>query len=80
MVADNEIRRLVKDAPALCRQHLLDLIEAAERNDDNVQAKGIMEMLRLEVQKKTWRCINYSTCPPTVATPLQFKSRHQPLS
>jgi hypothetical protein len=45
MVADNEIRRLAKDAPALRRQHLLDLIEAAERNDDDVQAKAIMEIL-----------------------------------
>jgi hypothetical protein len=46
MVADNEIRRLAKDAPALCRQHLLDLIEAAERNDDNIQAKAIMIILQ----------------------------------
>jgi hypothetical protein len=45
MVADNEIRQLAKDAPALHRQHLLELIEAAERNDDNVQAKAIMEIL-----------------------------------
>jgi hypothetical protein len=29
MVADNEIRRLAKDAPALRRQHILDLIKAA---------------------------------------------------
>ena len=53
MVADEEIRRLAKNAPALRRQHLLDLIKAAERNDDDVQAKAIMEILRREVQEKT---------------------------
>jgi hypothetical protein len=31
MVKDNEIWQLAKDAPALYRQHLLDLIEAAEK-------------------------------------------------
>jgi hypothetical protein len=36
MVADNEIRQLAKDAPALHWQHLLDLIKAAERIDDDV--------------------------------------------
>ncbi len=45
MVTDNEIQQLAKDAPALCRQHLFDLIEAVERNDDAVQAKAIMEIL-----------------------------------
>jgi hypothetical protein len=73
IVADNEIRRLAKDAPALCQQHLLDLIEAVERNDDNVCAKTIMEILRRELQKKLWRCINYSTCPPRSGNPLAIQ-------
>ncbi len=73
LVADNEIRRLAKDAPALRRQHLLDLIKAAERNDDDVQAKAMMEILQREVQKKTWRRINYSTCPPRSGNPLAIQ-------
>ncbi len=73
MVADNEIRQLAKDAPALCGQHLLDLIKAVERNDDNIQAKAIMEILHQEVHKKTWRCINYSTRPPRGGNPLAIQ-------
>jgi hypothetical protein len=45
MVTDNEIRQLAKDNPALCRQHFHDLIKAAERNYDAVQAKAIIEIL-----------------------------------
>ncbi len=73
MVTDNEIQQLVKDAPALRRQHLLDLIKAAEKNDDAVQAKAIMEILQQEAQKKTWRCINHSTCPPCGSNPLAIQ-------
>jgi hypothetical protein len=45
MVTDNEIRPLANNAPALHRQHLFDLVKAAEKNDDNAQAKAIMEIL-----------------------------------
>ncbi len=45
MVTDNEIQRQAKNTPVLHQQHLHDLIEAAERNDDAVLAKAIMEIL-----------------------------------
>jgi hypothetical protein len=64
MVTEQEIKRLSKDAPTLCRQHLLDLIEDAERHDDTTRAKAILENLRREEQKKQWQRINHSTHPP----------------
>jgi hypothetical protein len=39
-----------------------------KRNDDAVREKAIMEIL--EAQKKTWRCINHSSCPPRGGNPL----------
>ena len=64
-----EISRLAKDAPALRREHLLGLIEDAEEKSDTVRAQAILEILRREAQKKTWRKINYSTRPPRGAAP-----------
>jgi hypothetical protein len=52
MVTEQEIKCLSKDAPALCCQHLLDLIEDAKRHDDTTQAKAILEILRREKRKK----------------------------
>jgi hypothetical protein len=52
MVTEHEIKCLSKDAPALRRQHLLDLIEDPKRHDDMTQAKAILEILRREEQKK----------------------------
>jgi hypothetical protein len=45
MVTEQEIKNLSKDAPALRCQHLLELIENAEKNDDSLQAKAIVEIL-----------------------------------
>ncbi len=64
MVTEQKIKRLSKDAPALRRWHLLELIENAEKNDDSLQAKAIVEILCCKSQKKRWRPINYTTCPP----------------
>ena len=52
MVTDQEISRLAKDAPALWRQHLLDLAEAAKSSDDIPWFKAIMEMMEHKDQKK----------------------------
>jgi hypothetical protein len=46
VVTNNEIRRLAKDAPALRKQHLLDLIEEAEKDSDLIRAQAIVEILR----------------------------------
>ena len=43
LVANEEIRRLSKDAPAHRRQHLLDLIDEAEKFDEIGRAKAILD-------------------------------------
>jgi hypothetical protein len=63
MVTEQEIKHLSKDAPALRRQHLLELIENAEKNDDSLQAKAIVEILCRKSQKKMRRQINYTPRP-----------------
>ncbi len=52
MVTNQETKRLLKDAPALRRQHLLDLVTDAEQRDDMQRAKAIQGMLEQEAQKK----------------------------
>jgi hypothetical protein len=68
-MTNTEISRLAKDASALCRQHLQDLIKDAEEKSDTVRAQAILDIFRCEAQKKKWRKINYSTCPPRGAAP-----------
>jgi hypothetical protein len=46
VVTNNKIHRLAKDAPALCKQHLLDLIEEKEKDSDSIRAQAIVEILR----------------------------------
>jgi hypothetical protein len=70
MVTDQEIRRLAKDAPALRRQHLLDLIETAEANNDHERARAILQMMKREHRSRVWRGINYSTQLPHGGNPL----------
>jgi hypothetical protein len=73
MVCDLEVKKLSKDAPALHRQHLLDMISLAEDNREPNRTKEILERLQREAQKKTWRQINYSTCPPRGGAPLAIQ-------
>jgi hypothetical protein len=68
-VTNTEISRLAKDASALRRQHLQDLIKDAEEKLDTVRAQAILDILRREAQKKKWRKKNYSTRPPCGAAP-----------
>jgi hypothetical protein len=69
IVTNSKISRLAKDAPALLKQHLLNLIEEAESKSDSIQAQAIMDILRREAQKKSWQKINYSTRPPRGVAP-----------
>jgi hypothetical protein len=73
MVTDQEISRLAKDAPALRRQYLLDLAEAAKSNDDVPWFKAIMKMMEPEDQKKQWGNINRSTRLPRGGNPLAIQ-------
>ena len=68
-MTNTKISRLAKDASALRRQHLQDLIKDAEEKSDTVRAQAILEILRREAQKKKWRKINYSIRPPHGAAP-----------
>ena len=76
MIANAELARLSKDAPALRRQHLQDLIQEAEGKNDIERAQAINGILRRETQKKSWRKINYSTRPPrgTAPTAIQVET------
>jgi hypothetical protein len=77
MVTEQEIKRLLKDAPALRCQHLLDLIQDAKTHDNMTRAKAILEILKREEQKKQWWQINCFTRPPVEETPPQYRSRPQ---
>jgi hypothetical protein len=73
MVTEQEIRQLLKDAPALCCQHLRDLFEDAGKHEDTIQAKTILEILKREEQKKQWQWINHTTCPPRGGNPIAIQ-------
>jgi hypothetical protein len=73
MVCNLKVKTLSKDAPALCRQHLLDIISSAEDSGDSNGTKEILKILQREAQKKRWKRINYSTCPPRGGTPLAIQ-------
>jgi hypothetical protein len=77
MITDQEIKRLLKDAPALRRQHLLDLVQDATKQDNTIRAKAILETLKREEQKKSWWQIYRSTRPPVEETRQRYKSRPQ---
>jgi hypothetical protein len=73
MVCNLEVKKLSKDAPALRRQHLLDMISSVEDSGDSNRAKEILKILQREAQKKRWKCINQSTCPPRGGAPLAIQ-------
>jgi hypothetical protein len=73
MVCDLEIKKLSKDAPALRRQHLLDMVSSAEDTGNPNHAKELLKILQREAQKKRWNCINYSARPPRGGAPLAIQ-------
>jgi hypothetical protein len=73
MVCDLKVKTLSKDAPALCQQHLLDIILSVEDSGDSNRTKEILKILQREAQKKRWKHINYSTRPPCGGTPLAIQ-------
>jgi hypothetical protein len=77
MVTEQEIKCLMKDAPALHCQHLCNLIQDAKRHDNTTRANAILEILKREEQKKQWQWITHSTRPPVEETPLQYRSKPQ---
>ncbi len=63
-IAHQKLSELVKDTPALCHQHLLDLRKAADDRGDSAHSTIILEILTREQERKKWRWINYTTRPP----------------
>jgi hypothetical protein len=64
IMTDREIKRLSMNAPTLRWQHLHQLIETAEHNNDHIQARAITEIMKQEKQKGRWAQINHVTRPP----------------
>ena len=70
LACGQEIALLSKDAPALRQQHLLELIATAEKKEDSVRAKAIMEIIKREQHKARWKNINRTTQPPRGGNPM----------
>ena len=73
MVCDLKVKKISKDAPALRRQHLLDMILSAEDSGDSKCTKEILKIIQREAQKKRWKHINHLTRPPHGGTPLAIQ-------
>ncbi len=71
-IAHHKLSELAKDAPALRRQHLLDIRKAAEDQGDFNHSAIILEILTREQEQKKWRQINHTTRPPRGGNPLSI--------
>ncbi len=60
-IAHQKLSELAKDAPALHRQHLLDLRKATDDRGDSACSTILLEILTREQERKKWRQINYTT-------------------
>jgi hypothetical protein len=72
-IVHHKLLELAKDAPALCRQHLLDLQKAADERGVSTQSAIILEILTQEQERKKLRRINYTTRPPQGRNPLTLR-------
>ncbi len=71
-IAHHKLSELAKDAPALRRQHLLDIRKAAEDRGDFNRSAIILEIHAREQEQKKWRRINHTTRPPQGGNPLSI--------
>ncbi len=60
-IAHQKLSELAKNAPALRRQHLLDLRKATDDRGDSAHSIIILEILTREHERKKWHRINYTT-------------------
>ncbi len=77
-IAHHKLSELAKDAPALRRQHLLDIQKAAEDQGDFNCSAIILEILTWEQEQKKWRQINHTTRPPRGGNPLSIRVQSGP--
>jgi hypothetical protein len=59
-IAHQKLSELAKDAPALCRQHLLGLRKDADDRGNFACSTIILEILTREHERKKWRQIDYT--------------------
>ncbi len=78
-VVHRRLSELAKDAPALRRQHLLDLKKAANDRGDFICLGIILEILTREQERKKWRRINNTTRPPQGGNPLSVRVQTGPV-
>jgi hypothetical protein len=60
-IAHQKLSELAKDAPALRRQHLLDLRKATDDRGDYAHSIITLEILTRKQKRKKWHWINYTT-------------------
>ncbi len=69
-ITQHQLSRLAKDAPTLCRKHLLDLQKAADEKGDSACSAIILEILTRDQERKKWRQINHTTHLPRGGAPI----------
>jgi hypothetical protein len=72
-ITQHQLSRLAKDAPTLCRKHLLDLQKAADEKGDSACSAVILEILTREQERKKWHQINHTTRPPRGGAPIMLQ-------
>ena len=78
-ITHKKLSEFAKDAPALRRQHLLNLRKAVDDREDAAQSTIILEILTREQERKKWRRINYTTPPPQEGNPLSVCVQSGPM-
>jgi hypothetical protein len=69
-ITQHQLSQLAKNAPTLCQKYLLDLQKAAEEKGDSARSAVILEILTCKQERKKWRRINHTTCPPRGGAPI----------
>jgi hypothetical protein len=72
-ITQHQLLQLAKDAPTLCRKHLLDLQKAADEKGDLARSAIVLEILTHEQERKKWQQINHTTRPPRGGAPITLQ-------
>jgi hypothetical protein len=78
-IKHKKLSELVKDAPPLRHQHLLDLRKATDARGDTAWSIILPKILTREQERKKWRPINYTTQPPQGGNPLSVRIQSGPM-
>ena len=73
-ITHKKLSELVKDAPTLRRQHLLDLRKAADDREDAAWSTIILEILTQEQERNRWQQLIIQLNHHGEATPFQSAS------